>query len=75
MKIDDTIKEYFRRGTKLCYENDAEMPMTEAFSQILTLFFHQGKRSCADGAPFRMKKDSMDYTVEERSQERKRFSH
>ncbi len=43
MKIDDTIKEYFRRGTKLCYENDAEMPMTEAFSQILTLFFHQGK--------------------------------
>jgi transposase, IS6 family len=29
--------------------------------------------SCAAGAPFRMKKDSRDYTREERSPERKRF--
>jgi putative transposase len=43
MNIDDTIKEYFRRGTKLFYENGEKMPMTKAFEQILALFFHQGK--------------------------------
>ncbi len=43
MNIDDTVKEYFRRGTKLFYENAEKMPMTQAFERILTLFFHQGK--------------------------------
>ncbi len=43
MNIDDTFKEYFRRGTKLFYENTEKMPMTQAFERILTLFFHQGK--------------------------------
>jgi hypothetical protein len=42
VNIDDTIKEYFRRGTKLFYENAGKMPMTQAFKRILTLFFHQG---------------------------------
>ncbi len=43
MNIDDTVKEYFRRGTKLFYENAEKMPMTQAFERILILFFHQGK--------------------------------
>jgi len=43
MKIDDTVKEYFRRGTKLFYENAEKVPLTQAFERILTLFFHQGK--------------------------------
>ncbi len=43
MNIDDRIKEYFRRGTKLYYENADKMPLTEAFEHILALFFHRGK--------------------------------
>ncbi len=43
MNIDDTVKEYFRRGTKLFYENAEMMSMTQVFERILTLFFHQGK--------------------------------
>ena len=43
MNIDDTIKEYFRRGTKLFYENAEKVPMTKAFERILALFLHQGK--------------------------------
>jgi len=43
MNIDDTIKEYFRRGTKLFYENAEKVPMPKAFERILALFFHQGK--------------------------------
>src|SRR5260221_7641212 len=41
--IDGTIKEYFRRGTKLIYENAEKIPLTEAFDRILALFFHCGK--------------------------------
>ena len=43
MNIDDTIREYFRRGTKLFYENAEKVPLTEAYLRILALFFHQGK--------------------------------
>ena len=43
VNIDDTIKEYFRRGTKLFYETPEKMPMTEAFERILARFFHRGK--------------------------------
>ena len=43
VNIDDTIKEYFRRGTKLFYENAEKIPLTQAFERILTFFFHQGK--------------------------------
>jgi len=43
MDIDDTTKEYFRRGTKLFYENAEKVPLTEAYVRILALFLHQGK--------------------------------
>jgi putative transposase len=43
VNIDETIKEYFRRGTNLYYENAEKMPMIGAFRRILALFFHQGK--------------------------------
>jgi putative transposase len=41
--IDETIKEYFRRGTKLFYENAEKVSRIEAFERILALFFHCGK--------------------------------
>lgn len=43
MNIDDAIKEYFRRGTKLFYDNTVKIPLNKAFERILALFFHQGK--------------------------------
>ena len=43
VNIDETIEEYFRRGTKLYYGNGEKMPMKGAFDRILTLFFHSGK--------------------------------
>lgn len=43
VNIDDTIKEYFRRGTKLSYENAEKMSRIGAFERILALFFQQGK--------------------------------
>lgn len=43
VNINETIKEYFRRGTNLYYENAEKMPMIGAFQRILALFFHQGK--------------------------------
>jgi len=42
INIDDTIKEYFRRGTELFYERTERKTMRGAFYYILTLFFHQG---------------------------------
>jgi len=42
INIDDTIKEYFRRGTELFYGHTERKSMIRAFDYILTLFFHQG---------------------------------
>src|SRR5206468_20943 len=35
--------EYFRRGTRLFYENAEKASKIEAFERILALFFHRGK--------------------------------
>ena len=42
MKIDSTIKEYFRRGIKLFYETQEKATLKKAFEQTLLHFFHQG---------------------------------
>jgi len=41
MNIDDTTKEYFRRGIKLFYGR--KLSRIDLYVSILTLFFHQGK--------------------------------
>src|SRR5258708_1616194 len=43
MNVDDSIKEYFRRGTKLFYQNAEKISRREVFERILALFFHRGK--------------------------------
>lgn len=43
MNINDAIKEYFRRGAKLFYEQTDKRPLNKPFERILALFFHQGK--------------------------------
>ena len=43
VNIDDTIKEYFRRGTELFYENAEKIARRGVFERTLTLFFHRGK--------------------------------
>jgi putative transposase len=43
VNIDDTIKECFRRGTKLYREQAEKITLKGAYARTLTLFFHQGK--------------------------------
>ena len=50
------------------YIEEGRLPSAR-FADVIAI---SREASCAVGAPFRMKKDSMDYTMEERSQERKR---
>jgi putative transposase len=43
VNIDDTIKECFRRGNELFYENADKISRIEVYERILTLYFHRGK--------------------------------
>ncbi len=45
MKIDATIKAYFRQGVKLFYDTGETRTMKETFERTLVLFFHQGWES------------------------------
>jgi len=42
VRIDDTIKVYFRQGIKLFYETRKTRTLRETFERTLALFFHQG---------------------------------
>ncbi len=42
MNVDDTIKEYFRRGVKLFYDTGETKTVKETFQRTLVHFFHQG---------------------------------
>ncbi len=42
MKIDDTIKEYFRQGVKLFYDTGETRTLKETFERTVVHFFHQG---------------------------------
>lgn len=42
MKIDDTIKEYFRQGVKLFYDTGETRTLKETFERTVVYFFPQG---------------------------------
>jgi putative transposase len=46
MKIDDTIKEYFRQGVKLFYDTCEARTLKETFERTIVHFFHQGWKWC-----------------------------
>src|SRR5260370_12418685 len=56
MKIDATIKAYFRQGVKLFYDTGETRTMKETFERTLVLFFHQGweSRNGVCTAPIRL---------------------
>ena len=41
MKIDDTIKAYFRQGVKLFYDTGKARTLKETFERTIVHFFHQ----------------------------------
>ena len=42
VKIDDTIKEYFRQGVKLFYDTGETRTLKETFERTVVNFFRQG---------------------------------
>lgn len=42
VRIDSTIKAYFRQGVKLFYDTHETRTLKETFERIHVLFFHQG---------------------------------
>ena len=48
VRIDSTIKAYFRQGVKLFYDTHETKTLKETFERTLILFFHQGWELCID---------------------------